>query len=153
NRAAGRPVAADGPEVFSRTVQSTVGAASGIIAFSAAMGALVAVAFVILRGRVQARPRHLAWLLAAFGFLGVYLLPVLKYPANPPAIGHSFTIATRGHLYLTMVGCSLILLGLAAYLAHRLMARFSPVVAVVLAAAAFLVLFGVLIGLLPSLGD
>ena len=39
NKAAGRPVAPDGPEIFSRTIQSTVGIATGIIAFSAAMGA------------------------------------------------------------------------------------------------------------------
>src|ERR1700759_2955158 len=48
NKAAGRPVAADGPEIFSRSIQSTVGIASGIIAFSAAMGALVAVAYLCL---------------------------------------------------------------------------------------------------------
>jgi len=44
NTAAGRPVAPEGPEIFSRTMQSTVGIATGIIVFSVAMGALVAVA-------------------------------------------------------------------------------------------------------------
>jgi len=43
NKAAGRVVSPDGPEIFSRTIQSTIGIATGIIAFSAAMGALVAV--------------------------------------------------------------------------------------------------------------
>ena len=42
NHAAGRPVAPDGPEIFSRSVQSTIGLATGIIAFSVAMGALIA---------------------------------------------------------------------------------------------------------------
>jgi len=153
NRAAGRPVAPDGPEIFSRGIQSTIGIATGIIAFSVAMGALVAVAYLVLHGRFSVRPRNLVWLIAGFGFAGVYLLPFVKYPANPPAIGHSFTIHTRGALYLTMVAASLILLGLAAWLARRLMPRFGPAGAVVLAAAAFLVLYGVLIGLLPSLGN
>ena len=36
NKAGGRVVAPDGPEIFSRTVQSTIGIATGIIAFSAA---------------------------------------------------------------------------------------------------------------------
>jgi hypothetical protein len=153
NEAAGLPVEPDGPEIFSRTIQSTIGIATGVIAFSAAMGALVAVAYVVLHGRVQIRPRNLAWAIAGFGFLGVYLLPFVKYPANPPAIGHTFTIETRGHLYLTMVAGSLILLGLAVYLFGVLKRRFSTPAAVALSAVAFFIVYGLLIGLLPSLGD
>ena len=153
NEAAGLPAGPDGPEIFSRTIQSTVGIATGVIAFSAAMGALVAVAYVVLHGRVYLRPRNLVWLIAGFGFLGVYLLPFVKYPANPPAIGHDFTIVTRGHLYLTMVAASLILLGLAVYLYRVLARRFSVPAAIALSALAFLIVYGLLIGLLPSLGD
>lgn len=153
NKAAGRVVAPDGPEIFSRTIQSTIGVGTGIIAFSAAMGALVAVAYLVLHGRFSVRPRNLVWLIAGFGFLGVYLLPFVKYPANPPAIGHTFTIATRSQLYLTMVACSLILLGLAVYLARKLAPRFGWTVAVVTSAVAFLVAYGLLTGFLPSLGN
>jgi hypothetical protein len=153
NKAAGRAVAPDGPEIFSRTIQSTIGIASGIIAFSAAMGALVAVAYVVMHGRFKVRPRNLAWMIAGFGFLGVYLLPFVKYPANPPAIGHTFTIVTRGQLYLSVVACSLVLLGLAVYLARKLAPRFGWTGAVVMSAVAFLVVYGVLIGLLPSPGN
>jgi predicted cobalt transporter CbtA len=153
NHAAGRPIAPDGPEIFSRTIQSTIGIATGIIAFSAAMGALVAVAYLVLHGRFNVRPRNLAWMIAGFGFLGGYLLPFVKYPANPPAIGHTFTITTRGQLYLAMVAGSLILLGLAAYLARRLTPRFGVLGAVLLSGLAFLVAYSVLIGVLPSLGN
>jgi hypothetical protein len=153
NKAAGRAVAPDGPEIFSRTIQSTVGIASGIIAFSAAMGALVAVAYLVLHGRFKVRPRNMAWMIAGFGFLGVYLLPFVKYPANPPAVGHAFTITTRGQLYLSMVACSLTLLGLAVYLARKLAPRFGPLTATVLSGIAFLVVFSIVIGVLPSLGD
>jgi Probable cobalt transporter subunit (CbtA) len=153
NHAAGRAVAPDGPEIFSRHIQSTIGIATGIIAFSAAMGALVAVAYLVLHGRYNIRPRQLAWMIAGFGFLGIYLLPFVKYPANPPAIGHTFTIATRGQLYLTMVAGSLILLGLAVVAARRLTPRFGMLNAVLLSGLGFLVVYCVLIGLLPSLGD
>ncbi|HEY7275435.1 MAG TPA: CbtA family protein [Trebonia sp.] len=153
NKAAGRVVTPDGPEIVSRTIQSTIGVATGIIAFSAAMGALVAVAYLVLHGRFKIRPRNLVWMIAGFGFLGVYLLPFVKYPANPPAIGHTFTITTRGQLYLATVACSLILLGLAVYLARKLAPRTGLLGAVLLSAVAFLVVYGVLIGLLPSLGD
>ena len=36
----------------------------------------------------NAAPALLALLVARGGFLGLYLVPFLKYPANPPAIGH-----------------------------------------------------------------
>ncbi len=153
NEAAGFAVGPDGPEIFSRTIQSSVGIATGVVVFSAAMGALVAVAYVVLHGRVHVRPRNLAWLIAAFGFFGVFLLPFVKYPANPPAIGHTFTIETRGHLYLTMVAGSLILLGLAVYLFRVLVRRFGTATAAALTVGGFLVVYGLLIRLLPSLGD
>jgi predicted cobalt transporter CbtA len=153
HEAAGGMPGMDGPEIFSRAVQSTVGIATGIIAFAAAMGALVAVGYVALHGRVRVRPRNLVWLITAFGFLGIFLLPFVKYPANPPAIGHDFTIVTRGQLYLTMVASSLILLGLAGYLFRVLLRRFGTGPAAAISVAAFLVVFGVLIGALPSLGD
>jgi predicted cobalt transporter CbtA len=153
NEAAGGMPGMDGPEIFSRTIQSTVGIATGVLAFSAAMGALVAVAYVALHGRVHVRPRNLVWMIAGFGFLGMYLLPFFKYPANPPAIGHDFTIVARGHLYLAMVAGSVILLGLAVYLFRILVRRFSTGIAVALSTAAFAVVFGTLISALPSLGD
>ena len=153
NAAAGRAIAPDGPEIFSRTIQSTIGIASGIVAFSTAMGVLVAVGYLVLHGRFNVRPQTLAWMLAGFGFLGVYLLPFVKYPANPPAVGHSFTIDDRGHLYLTMVTVSLVLLGLAVFLCRKLLPRFGLFKAVLLSALAFLVGYGVVIGLMPSLGN
>jgi hypothetical protein len=153
NTAAGRPTLADGPEIFSRTIQSTVGIATGVIALATAMGALIAVAYLVLHGRFRIRPRNLAWLIAGFGFLGVYLLPYVKYPANPPSIGHTFTIGTRSQLYLSLVGASLVLLALAAYLACRLAPRLGTLNAILLSTVAFLIVYGTLIGLLPSLGD
>src|ERR1700748_2671721 len=65
NKAAGRPVAPDGPEIFSRTIQYTIGVVSGIVAFSAAMGALIAVAYLVMHGRFQVRPRHLGRVITA----------------------------------------------------------------------------------------
>jgi hypothetical protein len=151
-KAAGVAIDPDGPEYFSRTVQSTWGLATGIIAFSTAMGALVAVAYLVLHGRFNIRPRTLVLLISGFGFLGIYLLPFCKYPANPPSIGHTFTIATRTALYLTMVGCSLLFLMLAAVLGRRLKDRFGVFNASLIAAAVCIVAISIVAGLLPSLG-
>ena len=153
NREAGRLVAPDGPEIFSRHIQSTVGIATGLIGFGTAMGALIAVAYLVMHGRFAVRPRTLVLLIAAFGFFGVFLLPFVKYPANPPAIGHTFTITTRGHLYLVMVFLSLALLAAATVLGYRLRTRFGVFNATLIAAGAFLVPYLVLVGVLPSLGN
>ena len=152
-KAAGVATGPDGPEYFSRTVQSTWGLATGIIAFSTAMGALVAVTYLVLHGRFNIRPRTLALFVAGFGFLGVYLVPLCKYPPNPPSIGHTFTISTRTQLYLTMVGCSILFLILAAVLGRRLKPRFGNFNATLIAAVAFIAAISIVIGLLPALGD
>lgn len=152
NQAVGRTTEAEGPEIFSRHVQSTVGLASGVIGFATAMGALVAVVYLVLHGRFNVRPRTLVWQISGFGLLGVYVLPFVKYPANPPAIGHDFTVGDRGRLYLITVAGSLILLGLAVYAVRRLTQRFSLLQSILLAGVGFFLFYGLLIGLLPSLG-
>jgi predicted cobalt transporter CbtA len=151
-KAAGTAVDRNGPGDFSRTVQSTWGLATGIITFSTAMGALVAVAYLVLHGRFNVRPRTLALFIAGFGFMGVYLLPFCKYPANPPSIGHTSTIDTRTQLYLTTVGGALLLLGLGVWLGRRLTSRFSVFNATLIAAVAVIAAYSILVGLLPSLG-
>lgn len=95
-----------GPDIFSRTVQANIG--FGIVLFGAAMGAIFAVVYCVAIGRVgKISPRNLALLVAGGLFLGFYLVPFLKYPANPPSIGHPETIKDRGGLYLLMVVLSL----------------------------------------------
>src|SRR6201999_4109081 len=105
DKAAGIAIPAAGPDIFSRGIQRNVGIGVGMVLFGLAMGGLLAVAYVLVaRGmRPRVRPRTLGAILAAAGFLGLYLLPFLKYPANPPAIGHEDTIKTRSALYLAMV--------------------------------------------------
>jgi hypothetical protein len=153
DKAAGVPAEAAGPDLFSRTVQADVGIGVGMIVFGMAMGALFAVAYAICLGRVGGlRARNLALVVAAGGFLSVYLLPFLKYPANPPAIGHEETIRARSGLYLVMVICSLALLLGAAWLGRRLQPRFGGWNAVLLAGAAFVVAIGVVMLILPSFG-
>jgi hypothetical protein len=154
DKAAGLPVASAGPDIFSRTVQANIGIGVGMVFFGIAMGALFGVAYAIFLGRVgRLRPRTLALLVAGGGFLGMYLVPFLKYPANPPAIGHPDTIHDRGNLYLLMVGCSLVFLIGAVVLGKRLQPRFGNWNATLLAGAAFAAAVGVVMAILPSLGE
>ncbi|HEY2671337.1 MAG TPA: CbtA family protein [Rugosimonospora sp.] len=153
DRAAGLPVEAADPDLFSRTIQADVGIGVALIFFGMAMGALFAVAYCVCLGRTGGlRPRPLAMLVAAAGFLGMYLVPFVKYPANPPAIGHADTIRQRGLLYLLMVGCSVALLILTVWLGRRLRPRFGNWNASLLAGAVFVVAIGVVMAILPPLG-
>ena len=79
DKAAGMPIAPAGPGIFSRTLQANIGIGVGVIAFGAAMGALFAVAYAVCLGRVgRVRPRTLSLLVAAGGFLGIYLMPFIN---------------------------------------------------------------------------
>jgi hypothetical protein len=153
DKAAGLPMQSMGPDIFSRTIQSDVGIAFGLILFGVAMGALFAVVYSVTVGRVgNVSPRNLALLLAGGLFLGVYYVPFLKYPANPPSIGHPETISDRTGLYLIMVVCSLVF-GLGAVLLGRWLApRFGNWNATMLAGGAFIIAIGIVMLLLPSLG-
>lgn len=149
----GREATHSEPDLFSRTVQANVGMGVGMVLFGIAMGALFAVAYAICLGRVgRLRPRTLAMLVAVGGFLGFYFVPFLKYPANPPAIGHEETIQARANLYLVMVVCSLLFLLGAVALGKRLAPRFGNWNATLLALAAYVVVIGIVMALLPSLG-
>jgi hypothetical protein len=154
DKAAGLPIGAADPDLFSRTVQADVGVGVALIAFGAAMGLLFAMAYAICLGRVGGvRPRPLAMLVAGGGFLGLYLVPFVKYPANPPAIGHPETIRQRTAVYLVMVGASVALLILSVWLGRRLSHRFGNWNASLLAGAVFVAAVAVVMLLLPPLGQ
>src|SRR6266508_3266618 len=95
---------ADGPELVSRAVQSTFGLLVAVGLYGAALGGVFALAFAFVYGRLgQLAARATSVLVAAVGFVAVYLVPFVKYPANPPAVGHPDTIGRRSTLYLLMV--------------------------------------------------
>lgn len=97
--AAGEMPGADDPELFSRAIQGNVGLGVGVVAFGVAVGLFFAVTFCMAYGRTgNLRPRPLALLIALGGFLALFLVPFIKYPANPPAIGDHDTIRDRAAL-------------------------------------------------------
>jgi hypothetical protein len=141
-------------EVFTRTIQANIGLGAGMVLFGVAMGALFAVIYAVCLGRTGGlRPRSLSLLVAGGGFLGFYLVPFLKYPANPPSIGHEDTVKARGALYLLMVFCSLVLLLAAVWLGRLLRDRLGNWNAALVAGAAFVVAVGVVMLILPSFGE
>ncbi|WP_328417632.1 CbtA family protein [Micromonospora sp. NBC_00389] len=77
--------------------------------FGAAMGGLLATAYVLLCRRRRAYDDgRSGLLLAGAALLGVVIVPFIKYPANPPAVGDPATIDQRTGTYLLMVVLGLV---------------------------------------------
>src|SRR4051812_23068263 len=126
-----------GVELFTRGVQANIGMGFGVLAFGVAMGALFAVAYCIAYGRVGSlSSRLLSALLAGGMFLSLYVIPFLKYPASPPAVGLEETIRQRTLLYLMMIVLSVVLLVAAVWLARSLTERYGAWSATLISAAA-----------------
>jgi len=96
-------------EVVSRTVQKTVGLFTAAAAYCISLGGVFALVFAVVYGRVGTAPpdRTARWLAAA-AFVVVFLVPFVKYPASPPAVGDPETIGRRTELFLVMVAVSLL---------------------------------------------
>ncbi|MGY4495812.1 CbtA family protein [Pseudomonas sp. TE3610] len=112
------------PELVGREVQSGIGLISGVLIYSASLGALFALAFANCVGRVSGLgPRGLSALLALAGFVAVIVVPALKYPANPPSIGDPETLRERTHLFALMVMLSVVAMVIAVNFAAKLLPR------------------------------
>lgn len=151
--AAGQQAAESGPEMFSRTVQGNVGLGAGMVLAGVALGLLFAVVYTLMQGRVTWRPRILASLVAGAGLLTFSATPFMKYPANPPAVGHEETVGDRSGLFLVMVVGSVVFLVVAAIVGRRLSGRLGGWNAALVGGLVYVVLSGVLMAVLPSLGE
>jgi predicted cobalt transporter CbtA len=139
------------PELVSRAVQSTVGLATAVLLYAIAFGGLFSLAFAIAYGRVgRLSAQATAAILALAGYLVVFVVPFLKYPASPPAVGNPATISQRTEWYLAMVAASMLLAVAATYLGQRLTPRLGSCNAALAACAAFIVAVAVVQLLLPA---
>ncbi|XRQ09147.1 CbtA family protein [Actinomadura welshii] len=88
--------------------------------YGLAVGGVFALVFAALRGRVGPRSDGGLTLAAAgTAFAAIIVVPFLKYPANPPAVGDPETITSRTLLYLAMVGVGLLAAAAAVTAARR----------------------------------
>lgn len=132
----GMAMAADEPELVSRAMQASIGLFTGVVVYAAAFGGLFALVFACAYGRLGALgPRAVSALLAAGGFVALYLVPSLTYPANPPAVGDPETIGLRTALYFLAVLISVAAM-VAAVVGGKRLARSYGVWAASLAACA-----------------
>jgi hypothetical protein len=127
-------------EAVSRDVQSTIGLGAGSLLYTIAFGGLFALVFAAAYGRLGTRTvRGTSAALGLMGLLGVYVVPNLKYPANPPSVGSPDTIDHRTTLYLLMLVASLALMALAVVVRKRCLPRLGEWNATLVAAGVFVV--------------
>ncbi|MFE1850922.1 CbtA family protein [Streptomyces sp. NPDC059489] len=141
-------------EVVSRSLQSTAGLATGVLVYGVAFGGIAALAFCFALGRVgRFSPRATALLLSGCALLAVYVVPFLKYPANPPSVGDPDTIGKRTTLYFLMMVLSVLLAVGATILGKRLSPSLGTWYATVVAVAAFAVAIGLAYAFLPVINE
>ncbi|HEV2773831.1 MAG TPA: CbtA family protein [Thermoleophilaceae bacterium] len=111
------------PELVARLVQRGVGLVTAASVYGLALGGLFSLAFAAVYGQVgRSSPARTALWLAAIAFVVVFLVPFVKYPANPPGVGETDTIAARTELYFAMLAISL-LAAVAAARVHTVLAE------------------------------
>ncbi|MGW3967477.1 CbtA family protein [Amycolatopsis sp. NPDC005003] len=148
------PPSSEEEELVPRGIQSTLGLLTGVLVYGVAIGGLLSLAFAFAQGRLGSlRPRVTALLLTAGAFTVVFLVPFLKYPANPPAVGQPGTIGSRTELYFGFVAVSLLVAIFATVFGRKLADRLGAWNGFFLAAAGYLVVIGVVAWLMPVVDE
>ncbi|WP_441959525.1 CbtA family protein [Mycolicibacterium houstonense] len=140
-------------EVFSRGVQSNIGMGFGVLIFSVAMGALLAVVFCAVYGRANLSARALSALTAGGMLVSLWIVPALKYPPNPPAVSLDGTIQQRTLLYLLVVVLSAALFVGSVLLARRLTPKLGVWNATLVGVADYVVSMAVVFLILPGIHE
>lgn len=132
----------------SRTTQKTAGLLTATVVVGTALGGLVALVAAGVMGRLgrpgrRIRPVEAVALASVLGFVAVALVPWMKYPAAPPAVGSGDTIGERTGLYFAFLLVSVLAAIGATYLCQRLWSGVSPFAGVVGGGLAYVAVVGV----------
>jgi predicted cobalt transporter CbtA len=142
------------PEMVSRKVQRSFGLLTGAAVYGAAVGGIFGLVFAFAYGRMGAvGPRALSALLAGMGFVAIVLVPNLKYPANPPAVGNPETIGVRTASFFLLIAFSIAAMVFAVQVGQRLRVRFGAWNGSLLAAAIFVGIVGVVSHFFPEIDE
>jgi hypothetical protein len=154
-RAKGMPVQEEPEELVSRQVQAGLGLFTAVMVYSTAFGGLFGLAFAFAYGRLPGAftPQAASLLLAAAGFVAIYLVPNLKYPANPPSVGNPETIGMRTALYFIMMAISVAAMIGAVSLKRLLVGRFGAWNSTFMIAAYYIVIMIIAGLMLPAVNE
>jgi hypothetical protein len=121
--AAGLGGPAGDPAEFSRSTQYWGGMAAAVL-YGAVVGLALGVAVAALHHRVRAQSEFgRVARVATAAFVAIVLIPGLKYPPNPPAVGDPDTVGERTRLFLSLMGASILVVFAAWFLWEALTDR------------------------------
>ena len=142
-------------ELVSRPVQTGIGLFTAVVVYCTAFGGLFGLAFAFAYGRVEGAltPQGVSALLAATGFIAIFLVPNLKYPASPPSVGDPETIGIRTALYFIMIAISLAAMVGSLALKRLFVLRFSEWNTNLVVAACYIALVAIAGLLLPAVNE
>jgi hypothetical protein len=142
------------PEIVSRAIQAGPGLLVGVMAYGVAVGGLFALVFAFVHGRFSSlSARGTSAVIAAAAFVAIVIVPAIKYPANPPAVGSSDTIGVRTELFFLMIVVSIASLVAAVAIARSLAARYGSWNGAIVAGVLFVVFIGLVEYLLPPINE
>lgn len=142
------------PELVSRDVQKGLGLLTAITLYGAAVGGIFALVFAYAYGRLaRLSPRGLALVLAAIAFFVIGLVPALKYPPTPPAVGQHETVALRTEAFFLMIAFSVAAAVIALKLGRRLLTRIGALNAGLAAVGAYVGVVAAAQAVLPRVNE
>lgn len=140
--------------VVSRDVQSTIGLAAGTIGIGVVVGGVIGLLSALGLGRLGTlKPMASTAVVVAVGWLAYSLVPFLKYPSTPPAVGSGDTIDERTAWFFGFLVISIAAAVGAVLLARGLAVRSGAYVAVVAAVAAYVAVMTLTALALPAVNE
>ena len=144
----------DEDALVTRATQSTWGLATGTLAIGTVLGGFTGLLAAFGLGRLGGlRPAGSTALVALLGALSFSVVPFLKYPATPPAVGSGETIDSRTALYFGFVAVSVAAVVAAIEVARMAARRWSGVPGVLAGATTYVLVVGVAAAVFPKVDE
>lgn len=141
-------------EIVSRDTQAGWGLLTALVVYGAGIGGIFSCVCSYAFGRIgKLNVMATSLLLAATAFVSVVLVPQLKYPSNPPAVGSPETIVSRTEDYFALILISLLAMVLVYIAAHQLKNRFGGLNAAIFAMIGYTIFMGIVYFIMPVINE
>jgi hypothetical protein len=141
-------------ELVSRATQKGAGLYTAMVLYGTALGGLLSIVFAGCLGRVgRLGPRGLALLLALAAFIVVVVVPAMKYPPNPPAVGLHETVRLRTGAFFAMLALSVLAAAGAGWTFRRTAGRWRAPDRVLLALGVYIGVVALFAAMLPTIDE
>lgn len=141
-------------EIVSRHTQAGFGLLTALVVYGAGIGGLFSCFCGYAFGRIgKLGIMATSLLLAATAFVAVVLVPQLKYPSNPPAVGSPETIVSRTEDYFALILISLLAMVLVYVFVHRLKDKYGSLNAAILAMIGYAIFMGIVYFIMPVINE